>query len=400
MLCGLVILLVATLLLCFSKNIAMLIAGRVFQGVSAALTWTVGLALVIDTVHPEQVGQALGYISVAMSVGVLVAPLIGGALYAACGYYAVFGVCFAIIGVDIFMRLMILELKERRKWFPIEEESASRTISITTQSSIVVTELKDDIITRQSRVRRSAAARRWLSRLLPPALKHREDIHQRSHSSIPAMFRILCNVRLLAALFGAFIFSSIETCFDAVLPLFVQEAFHWGPFAAGLVFLPLAAPAFLGPLIGAGSDRWGPKWFATGGFTLAIPCLVFLGLIHRDSIEHKAALCALLTGVGIAIAAVFTPLLAEVTWSTRSSGIVESGNEPLALAYACFNMAWSAGAVAGPLVGGKIRKEQSGWPTLCWLLASLAGIAMITQAVWVGGLLKWKGKWFARRRPT
>jgi predicted MFS family arabinose efflux permease len=39
---------------------AVLMAARVLQGTSAALVWTVGLALCLETVGPENLGKTLG----------------------------------------------------------------------------------------------------------------------------------------------------------------------------------------------------------------------------------------------------------------------------------------------------------------------------------------------------
>lgn len=75
---GLGALAASTLLLCLGQSLALLVLGRVLQGISAAIVWTVGLALLVDTVGHERVGQAMGYVAMSMSVAILVAPLLGG----------------------------------------------------------------------------------------------------------------------------------------------------------------------------------------------------------------------------------------------------------------------------------------------------------------------------------
>jgi MFS family permease len=61
----------------------------VLQGFSAAVVWTVGQALLVDTVGEKEIGQTLGLVSIAMSVAILIAPLLGGVVYQKAGYYAV-----------------------------------------------------------------------------------------------------------------------------------------------------------------------------------------------------------------------------------------------------------------------------------------------------------------------
>ena len=57
---GLTALLVATLLLLLGQTVAVLAVARVLQGISAAVVWTVGLALVLDTVGPDNLGKTIG----------------------------------------------------------------------------------------------------------------------------------------------------------------------------------------------------------------------------------------------------------------------------------------------------------------------------------------------------
>lgn len=59
-LCGLAALLAATILLAFGQSIAVLIIARVLQGTSAAVVWTVGLSMILDTVGPQNLGKVIG----------------------------------------------------------------------------------------------------------------------------------------------------------------------------------------------------------------------------------------------------------------------------------------------------------------------------------------------------
>lgn len=57
---GLVALLLSTLLLLLGRTIAVLAMARIFQGISAAVVWTIGLALTLDTVGSENLGKTIG----------------------------------------------------------------------------------------------------------------------------------------------------------------------------------------------------------------------------------------------------------------------------------------------------------------------------------------------------
>ena len=57
---GLLALLAATVLLDLAQSLSVLFLARVLQGVSAAVVWTVGLALCLDTVGPDNLGKVIG----------------------------------------------------------------------------------------------------------------------------------------------------------------------------------------------------------------------------------------------------------------------------------------------------------------------------------------------------
>jgi MFS family permease len=122
LLLGLFALAGATVLLCVGRTVVLLVLGRVLQGLSAAVVWSVGLALLVDTVGRD-VGQSMGYVNTAMAVGLLISPVIGGAVYAASGYYAVYYIAFAFICCDIGLRLVLIEKKDAKRWLDVDANS-------------------------------------------------------------------------------------------------------------------------------------------------------------------------------------------------------------------------------------------------------------------------------------
>ncbi|KAI9167381.1 MFS-type transporter [Paramyrothecium foliicola] len=378
MLSGLVLLTAATVFLCLSKNVAMLLVGRVLQGLSAALTWTVGLALVIDTVDRSQIGVATGWVGMATSIGVLIAPLLGGVVYNQGGYYSVFAMCFGLLAVDIVLRLAIIETKDARRWLeaPTQDTNASgspkKPDNVEAGRKEAVPEADgavDDQTVTPAPVPAPAPARSL---------------------SLRPMLQLLRKPRLLAALWGTLVHGIVQTAFDSTLPLFVESIFGWNSTGAGLVFLPLVMPAFLSPLIGFFGDKYGPKWLAAAGYFLATPFLICLRFVDEDSMAHKVMLCGLLAGVGVAIALVFGPLMAEISWAVQD-GHEDDAVEPYALAYGLWNMSFSGGTLLGPIMGGMIR-DTAGWGTVGWSLGLVTFVTAFTQAMWIGGPLSIKHK--------
>lgn len=57
---GLLALLASTVLLFLGTTVPVLALARILQGISAAFVWTIGLALCLETVGPENLGKTIG----------------------------------------------------------------------------------------------------------------------------------------------------------------------------------------------------------------------------------------------------------------------------------------------------------------------------------------------------
>ncbi|KAK2025103.1 MFS general substrate transporter [Colletotrichum zoysiae] len=355
MVIGLLLLGGATALLCAGTSIPLLVVGRLLQGASAALVWTVGLALIVDATSSENIGKAMGWVGMAMSAGILSSPMLGGLVYRASGYYAVFAMCFGLIAVDTAMRLAAIDVKTAQ--------------ALLSEPQIITSgiALDDERYT-------------YDSQIANPTLRGGNA------SRKPAFVTLLRSPRLLAALWGTLVHGIVTTSFDSTLPLFVSETFDWDSVGAGLIFLPLVTPSLLGPLVGAACDRWGARLLSSIGFLIATPFLICLRFVDSNSLSQKIILCALLIGVGIAMALVLGPLMAEITWVVEEA-FPSSAQSSYAQAYGLYNMAFSGGALLGPIIGGMIR-DAAGWGTLGWTLGLVTFVTFITQAIWIGGRVR------------
>lgn len=381
MLIGLVVLCGATIFLCVGRTLGLFMIGRALQGISAALTWTVGLALVVDTVDKEHVGKAMGWISTACSLGILVAPLLGGVVYGKGGYYSVFAMCFGLLAVDIALRLVIIEVKDAKVWLDGAEAAASAD--------------PESVVKGEGEPR---AEKNQDSPVQTPNGQAKE-VSDPSHSPIMTLVKLLKQPRFVAALWGTFVQALINTALESTLPLLTHEIFGWDSIGAGLIFLPLILPSFLGPVVGIIGDKYGPKWLASFGFLFATPFVVCLMFVDENTIQDKILLCGLLAGVGITMACIFGPLMAEITWAVQGEDGTEGAGQ-IAQAYGLYNMAYSGGSLVGPIMGGMV-KDSSGWGTVGWSLGIVVFVSGIPTVLYTGGPLNHKLKIkFQRRRRS
>lgn len=81
---------VTSLVAAFAQSSAVLIVARVFQGISGAMIFTLGMTIVTSVFPPEKRGKALGIIVAAVYVGLSVGPLVGGFLTNQLGWRSIF----------------------------------------------------------------------------------------------------------------------------------------------------------------------------------------------------------------------------------------------------------------------------------------------------------------------
>lgn len=350
LLLGLVSLGAATIMLCLARTIAVLIVGRMLQGFAAAVVWTVGQALLVDTVGEKDIGQTAGWVSISMSLGILIAPLLGGVVYDRRGYYPVYYMAFGLIALDIFLRMVLVEKKIARQWPGGRIEDAQRVSVVTveekpeTTSGASTAHAQPDSFGVTNETQEADKASQ------PGSTNESQTVHKHT-SKLPPMFHLLRSKRLLAALWGTLVQGSLMTSFDAVLPLFVLKTFHWDSTNAGLIFLAVYIPNFVAPAVGYLSDRFGPRWLVFSGFILGIPPWVCLRYITHDSMSQKVLLCVVLALLGATLTVAMTPLMAEITYvveakEKKNPGIYGSAGA-YGQAYALFIMAFAAGTLIG-----------------------------------------------------
>ncbi|KAF2100970.1 MFS transporter-like protein [Rhizodiscina lignyota] len=368
MLFGLVTLTGATALLQVGSNIGLMICGRVLQGVSAAIVWTVGLALLVDTVGQREIGMAMGWVGTSMSIAQLAAPMLGGVVFDKGSYNDVFSMAYTLLGLDIAFRMLMIERKEARRWDDLDSAlpPAFTGTRWPTPSPMPPQHPADEKIT-------------------PPAAL-RIDIPR--YHNLPPLITLLFSRRLLSALWGVMVQAALLASFDSTIPIYVSQIFGWNSTGGGLIFLPLLLPSLLNPWIGTLVDKYGPRWFATSGYLLAAPFLVLLRFIVTNDMVTKVLFCTLLVLIGLSLDLIIGPLMAEISLAVEDKELRNPGmfgeKGAYAQAYGLFNAAFAAGCLVGPIWGGMI-KEHAGWGTMTWTLGLLSGVTAVPTMIWCGG---------------
>jgi MFS family permease len=316
----------------------------------------------------------MGYVSLGMSLGILIAPLLGGIVFDRAGYDAVFGMAYGLIGLDIILRLLLVEKKVAARW---DTEAADSPNSKHEAAQDQTIDTGKGNMSEQS---------------VMPNMHEGTDLRDRRRDRLPPVLALLYSRRLLAALFCALIQAALITSFDSVLTIHAANLFGWSATGAALLFLPIVIPNFLGPLFGWFSDKYGGRYQVTLGFLGACPPLVCLRFVDENTINDKVILCALLALTGLFLSLTFPPIMAEISAvvEAKEKTMLASGRSGFgpggayAQAFGLFNMAFAGGCMIGPLLAGFIV-EDKGWSIMALVLGILSAITAVPACLWLGG---------------
>lgn len=369
---GLTALLLATVLLFMGNNIPTLVVARLLQGCSAAFVWTIGLALCVETVGKDNLGKTIGSIFSFISVGNLVAPLLGGVLYKKAGYAGVFGIGFAVLAIDFIMRLLVIEKKVARRYNITSQEDSNESDASHPNDEEAANDEEQPLLGSKA-----------------------EDDYYVISKDQPAIVRkvpilpCLKNPRLIAALVVAFVQALLLGAFDATIPTIGQEYFNFDSLKAGTLFLPLGVFDFLlGPVFGWVVDKYGTKVAAVGGYTFLVPCLVLLRLPHAGGKDQIILFAALLALCGVGLAAIGAPSIVEAGTIVQKYYDVNPDffgeNGPFASLYAMSSVAFCAGLAIGPEIAGEL-KQVIGFGNMNIVLAVICGLTAALSFFYIGG---------------
>ncbi|RHZ43322.1 uncharacterized protein CDV56_101391 [Aspergillus thermomutatus] len=325
---GLLGLVGVTFILSFSESVSLFVVGRILQGLSGAVAWTVPLAIITDRVGVTQVGPYLGYMTLGRSAGMSAGPVVSGLVFLYWGYFRTYMPAFIILGIDITLRLLLVP--EHPQLTPSEKVRGK---------------------------------------------KFSETLY------------LLTTYRMWTAIWGSFQSAFICGALDSVLPLFVWHTYGWNSMEAGGSFVALVGPSVLSPLVGRSIQQYGVKKSATTGYLgtgIALGCLAF---VSRDGALYQTLLMILLV-----VAGTFNLFSEISSWidavAMAESQAIDYPNRfapggATAQVYGLTNVMFALGFVAGPLRAGFVY-QRLGWAATVLLLALVTVISSIPTMLWLG----------------
>ncbi len=273
---GFAVFTLSSLLCGLAWDIWSLVGFRVLQGLGGAMLFAIGPAIVSDTFGPHERGRALGWIGTVVALGTSMGPVLGGLLLAWFGWPAIFFVNVPVGIVAIWRAYVVIPegKKQPHQGFDIPGAAlfVFGIISVLMGldfgpepgygwgSPFVLSLLIVGGVL-------LAAFLAWELRARAPLLRL-------------SMFRIWAYA---AALFANCLTFTANAANLFVLPFFLQQVLRYPPDQAG--FILLAGPIALSiasPIGGNLSDRFGPRWVASGGLLIVVIGYFLLAGLQSD----------------------------------------------------------------------------------------------------------------------
>ncbi|HOB18178.1 MAG TPA: MFS transporter [Candidatus Methanoculleus thermohydrogenotrophicum] len=254
---GMILLALATALFGFSTTVTRLFVARTVQGISAAATWSAGLALLADTTDPSRLGERMGISLSAVGLGTVLGPVVGGLLFEYLGYTATFLVP-AVVVATVGLLVLAIPVRSCRR-----EESQERA----------------------------------------------------------GMLPRRCLLPLAACAATTVGVSGTYGVLDPYLPVYLHAMFSASPTTIGLVFAVLAiAAAIAQPMVGRIYDRHGGSRYLIGGGLLLSGAAIFAAM-HAPTLPLvTAAIVALGVTLSSALVPVM-PIMASIYRDQGSQGV-------------------------------------------------------------------------------
>ena len=314
----------ASILCALSPTLTWLLAGRVFQGIGAALLLPSSLAILAATFTGEARGRAVGIWAAVGAAAGAIGPVLGGWLIDVLGWRAIF-----LLNLPIGAAAVYLAARFARN------ETQTNSSSIDFPGAVLVTAALT-MLTWALTIASSTAPlgaggfamlgvgavllalfivverRRGSAAMLPAGL-----FSSRSFVSLSAF-----TVLLYGAL-GALLVS---------IPFVLIEAGRYSATAAGAALLPLPLTlAALSPVIGRVAGRFGTRWLLTAGaLAAAAGCLlaIRIGSDGRYWIATFPSLLVISLGMAAAVSPLTTAVLSSV--DPRHVGVASGFNSAVA----------------------------------------------------------------------
>jgi EmrB/QacA subfamily drug resistance transporter len=273
-----------------APSLLFLVSARALQGIGGALLMAISPAMLTTAFPAYERGKALGINAINVALGVSVGPVLGGIITSTLSWRWIFyvNVPVGIIGLILTLRI----LKERLHRNPGRfDPMGALLLAIGLAGITAVLSFGQEM--------------GWTSPftliILPIgiiALVLLPFVEQRVANPI-ILFSLLRNRVFASSILSQMLSFVALFAVSFMMPFYFEELRNFPTEMAGFLLTPLPLTiAIVAPISGALSDRFGSRWLAASGLTIACIGLVLLGQLNEHSSIFDIVWRLVVTSVG------------------------------------------------------------------------------------------------------
>ncbi|MBE3558235.1 MAG: MFS transporter [Ktedonobacteraceae bacterium] len=276
-----------------APSLTFLVIARALQGLGGALLMSISPALVTGAFPPHERGRALGINAINVALGVSVGPTLGGFITAYWSWRWIFyvNVPIGIIGIIATMRI----LKEPARHLPTRFDPLGATMLGIGMAFLTAGLSFGQEMGWNSPLILSGLIGGTLLLILLPFVEARV--------ANPIIVLSLLRDRVFTSSVLSLLLSFLALFAVAfMMPFYLEELRLFSTETAGLLLTaqPITI-ALIAPISGSLADRFGSRWLAAGGLTMACIGLVLISQLNAQSSIFDIVWRLVFTSVGQAI---------------------------------------------------------------------------------------------------
>ncbi|MBW2302547.1 MAG: MFS transporter [Deltaproteobacteria bacterium] len=275
-----------------SRGIGQLVFFRILQATGAAMTISTSMAIVTEAFPPNEVGKGIGFLGMAVSVGFILGPIIGGFSLDWLGWRSIFYLRIPVGFLSFLMALFLLK-PDRMKAGGLKLDLAG---TLTSSAGICL------FVFGVTQVRDHGLSSPWVHFLMGLGLVFivlflLVERQARNPVLDLTLFRNRIFSRAVWALFFTFV---AAPAYLLLMPFYLIQGRGLVPSRAGMMMAVVSLTTMVvGPISGSLSDRFGPFRFSAAGASLILAAYGLL--LFADVGTPLAALIPTLILLGMGI---------------------------------------------------------------------------------------------------
>ena len=275
-----------------SQSIGGLIIYRILQAVGAAMCISCGTAIVTEAFPLSELGKSLGLLGIAVSLGFIIGPVVGGFLLQWLDWRSIFYVRVPLSFIVLILALILLRKDEK----PADTVTLDLLGTLTSSLGIF------SLVFGMSQIRKFGPKSFIVLFLIGLGILFLGVfvlVERRARDPIVDL-SLFKNRLFSRASLGLFLIFTSAPPYILIMPFYLLHGLGWSASQAGLLLAVHSMTTIIfGPISGWLSDRFGPSWFAIIGASATTAAYFFMRTFDLHTPIATIISVLILLGVGI-----------------------------------------------------------------------------------------------------